>query len=83
MLWVRKGKISWLGPEDDNQNVLESYHEILYSASNQVYLVSRSRYFPEEIYKLNFYELNCRVSGEPGEEHSGRILRVKWGKRAI
>lgn len=32
---------------------------------------------------MNFFKLNCKVSGEFGEEYFGRILCVKWGKRGV
>lgn len=58
------------------------HHEVLYAASNLVYFISSSRYFPEEMYKVNFCSLNCRVRGEPEKGRAGRPLHVKWGKTA-
>lgn len=78
MLWIRKERINKLAWARGCQSKCSGISNVRYYVlcSNQMDLISRSRYFPEEKYKMRFCKLNYRVSGEPGEEHSSRILHV-------
>lgn len=59
------------------------YHRtLLQFASNQVFLISSSRYLRRAMSRLNFCKLNYRVCGKTGENILAES-HIKWGKKAV